>query len=102
MSLKSLKMPLLAEEKQTAARTRAEEKQAVVDDVLARFDRLPDAAHVRLPVVIALFGCSAASVWRHVKSHRIPAPRKFGSRVTAWNVGELKACLSGDTGGRHA
>ena len=31
------------------------------------FDALPDSAHVRLPVVVGLFACSAATVWRRVK-----------------------------------
>lgn len=73
------------------AQKRAEAKKAAVDDVLNRFGILPDEAHVRLPVVMALYACSAASVWRYVKNGSLPAPRKFGSRVTAWNVGELRS-----------
>ena len=30
---------------------------ARVDPALAKFDSLPDAAHVRLPVVLALYAC---------------------------------------------
>lgn len=62
---------------------------------LAEFDTLPNAAHVRLPVVQALYACSDETVRRRVKSGHIPAPRKLGPRVTAWNVGELRAALSG-------
>lgn len=61
---------------------------------LADFDTLPNAAHVRLPVVQALYACSDETVRRRVKSGQIPAPRKLGPRVTAWNVGELRAALS--------
>lgn len=61
---------------------------------LENFDRLPASAFVRLPVVAALFGCSAPTVWRRVQSGHIPQPRKLGPRVTAWNVGELREALS--------
>lgn len=60
---------------------------------LSEFDSLPDAAYVRLPVVIALFACSPASVWRGVKAGRIPAPHKLSPRTTCWNVGELRRVL---------
>ena len=66
---------------------------ARVDPALAKFDSLPDAAHVRLPVVLALYACSRATVWRHVKAGLIPAPIKFSERVTAWNVGVLRKHL---------
>ena len=60
---------------------------------LINFDALPDAANVRQPVVEALFACSSATVWRWVKAGTIPAPRKLSARVTAWNVGQLRAAL---------
>lgn len=59
---------------------------------LQQFDHLPASANVRLPVVIGLFGCSAPTVWRRVKSGGVPAPRKIGG-TTVWNVGELRAAL---------
>lgn len=61
---------------------------------ITNFDSLPDAAHVRLPMVKLLYGCSSATVWRAVKSQSIPAPRRLASRVTAWNVGELRRALA--------
>ena len=70
-------------------------KQEVSDDSMSRFDNLSVYAHVRLDVVKQLYGCSAASVWRHVKTGLIPAPKKFGARMTAWNVGDLRAALTG-------
>ncbi|MBL0283109.1 MAG: AlpA family phage regulatory protein [Zoogloea sp.] len=91
MVKKSEKKPLSDEESLALAQKRAEAKKAAVDDVLNRFGILPDEAHVRLPVVMALYACSAASVWRYVKNGKLPVPRKFGSRVTAWNVGELRS-----------
>ena len=94
MSKKTEKKPLSDEEKLALAQKRAEARKAAVNDVLERFGSLPDEAHVRLPVVMALYACSAASVWRNVQNRTLPTPRKFGARVTAWNVGELRASLA--------
>ena len=58
------------------------------------FDFLPLSANVRLPVVMALYGISSASVWRNVKNGNIPKPRKLTTRTTVWNVGELRAALA--------
>lgn len=71
-------------------------KRAVLDipDALRNFDSLPDSANVRLPVVAALFACADVTVWRRVKAGALPAPRKLGARVTAWNVGELRSVLA--------
>ena len=60
---------------------------------LVTFDSQPNSANVRLPVVMALYGISSASVWRNVKNGNIPRPRKLTTRTTAWNVGELRAAL---------
>jgi predicted DNA-binding transcriptional regulator AlpA len=59
---------------------------------LENFNRLPDSARVRLPVVAALYGCSPATVWRRVKQNIIPAPRKT-KNITSWSVGELRRDL---------
>lgn len=59
---------------------------------LANFDNLPSSAHVRLATVKQLYGVSAATVWR-LSGKTIPTPRKISERVTAWNVGELRAAL---------
>lgn len=61
---------------------------------LESFDKLPNTANVRQPVVEALFACSSATVWRWSKDGIIPAPRKLAPRVTVWNVGELRAALN--------
>lgn len=61
---------------------------------LKNFDVLPDSAEVRQPVVEAVFGISAASVWRWSRAGLLPKPRKRGMRVTTWNVGELRAALA--------
>ncbi len=67
---------------------------SAIPDALKNFDCLPRSAHIRQPVVEALYGCSAATVWRMVKRGTIPAPRKLSDRVTAWNVGELRDALA--------
>ncbi len=78
-----------------AALCAASQRQSDPSSVSAasNFDTLPNAAYVRLAVVKELFACSTATVWRSVKSHRIPAPKKFSPRITAWNVGDLRAAL---------
>lgn len=60
---------------------------------LQNFDSLPNSGHVRQPVVEALYGVSSATIWRMVRRGTLPRPRKLGPRVTAWNVGELRAAL---------
>ena len=45
---------------------------AAISTALRNFDQLPDTAHVRQPVVKALFGCSDATVWRRVKDGGMP------------------------------
>ena len=88
--------PLTEEEKMVAAKKRAQAKKSAVDEELNKFSQLPDEAQVRVLIVARLYACSVASVWRHVhdKTKGIPKPRKFGSRMTAWNVGELRAALN--------
>jgi predicted DNA-binding transcriptional regulator AlpA len=67
---------------------------SAIPDALKYFDSLPDSANVRQPVVQALVGCSAATIWRMVKRGTLPEPRKLSERVTAWNVGSLRKALS--------
>lgn len=69
--------------------------KASIPAALAQFDDLPDSASVRLPVVAALNGISAPTVWRWVKAGRLPAPKKLGPNTTAWNVGELRRASAG-------
>ena len=65
-----------------------------IDEAAFRgFDKLPEAANVRLPVVAALFGISAATVWRWVHRGLLPAPRKIGG-VTFFSVGQLRLLLA--------
>ncbi|MFO1352327.1 MAG: hypothetical protein U1F68_17305 [Gammaproteobacteria bacterium] len=61
---------------------------------LTNFDRLPDAAYVRVDVVAALIASDPVTVWRRSKSGALPEPRKLSPGVTAWNVGELRKVLA--------
>lgn len=69
---------------------RTEDRQR---SALENFDRLPDSANLRLPVVSALFAVGPATIWRWSAAGRIPAPHKLGQRVTVWNAGEIRRCL---------
>jgi predicted DNA-binding transcriptional regulator AlpA len=59
---------------------------------LQGFDQLPGSAHVRMPVVAALFAISPATVWRWCKCGRLPRPQRIMG-VTYWTVQELRVCL---------
>ena len=77
--------------------TRKAARDARVRESIQYFDTLPDSAHVRLPVVCALRGCGPATVWRHARMKLLPEPRKLSPKITAWNVGELRAVLNRPT-----
>lgn len=66
---------------------------SAVAEALKNFPHLPPEAVVRLPIVAALCGVSAPTVWRWSKSGRLPAPIKRGG-VTAWQVGALREALA--------
>jgi predicted DNA-binding transcriptional regulator AlpA len=64
-----------------------------ISQTLQTFSSLPDEAHIRVGVVAALYGCSIPTAWRWVRLGRIPPPRRFSKRLTAWNVGDIRAAL---------
>lgn len=69
-----------------------------IPEALANFDKLPDSAYIRLPVMKGLYGVSSASIWRGVKNLTIPKPSKLTERTTAWNVGQVRAALAAKAG----
>ena len=54
---------------------------------------LRDIALVRLSVILCLLPCSRATFWRWVKDGRIPAPKKMGSKISVWSVGQIRETL---------
>ena len=69
-----------------------------IPEALANFDKLPDSAYNRLPVMKGLYGVSAASIWRGVKNSTIPKPVKLTERTTAWSVKLIRAALAAKAG----
>ena len=69
-----------------------------IPEALANFDKLPDSAYIRLPLMIGLYGVSAASIWRGTKQGIIPKAIKLTERTTAWNVGQVRAALAAKAG----
>lgn len=65
-----------------------------IHPALRDFDQLPDSAYIRLPVMIGLFGVSAASIWRGVKNQSMPKPVKLTERTTAWSVRLVREALA--------
>ncbi len=72
-----------------------------IPEALSNFDRLPDSAYIRLPVMVGLFGVSTASIWRGIKNNFIPKPVKISERTTAWNVGVVRKALAEKIRGLH-
>jgi predicted DNA-binding transcriptional regulator AlpA len=64
-----------------------------IPSALHNFDLLPNSGHVKQSVVEALFACSAATLWRRVKSGDIPKPHRLSVRSNGWNVGQLRKKL---------
>ena len=67
------------------------------------FDALPDSAFIResqlvqspkRPDTPAPLPFSAPTLWRKVKAGTFPKPIKLSERVTAWNVGTVRAWLA--------
>lgn len=61
---------------------------------IEQFSHLPDEAGVRLPTVTSLLGCSSSTAWRLAHRGSLKAV-KVSSRVTVFNVGSIRALLSG-------
>jgi prophage regulatory protein len=88
----------------TAPKTRAAPSSPAQKGIINRsvFDALPDSAYIResqlvqsprRPNTPAPLPFSAPTLWRKVKSGTFPRPRKLSERVTAWNVGDVRAWM---------
>ncbi|MCY0389595.1 hypothetical protein OVY01_20830 [Robbsia sp. Bb-Pol-6] len=78
------------------SRSKSKVKPAVIHS-LATFDQMPDSAYIDVHVVAGLFDVALQTIWRRARIGVLPKPRKFGGS-TRWNVGELRAVLSGNPG----
>ena len=74
-------------------------KQQIQKDILQNFSYLPDESLVRLPILMALYGLSKASIYRFIKDGIIPAPIKLSARTSVWNVGDIRKNLRSKTNG---
>ena len=74
--------------------TKSKELNQAIPEALQNFDQTPNSAFIRLPIVMRLYGVSAATIWRGVKNGTIPKPSKLTQRTTAWNVGLVRAALA--------
>lgn len=70
----------------------------------ASFDTLPDSAWLRESQLVrsgktpassvAPLPFSAPTLWRKVKAGTFPKPIKLSARVTAWQVGQVRAWMA--------
>ena len=60
---------------------------------LATFTNLPADANIRLPVMLCLYGCSRATLYRHIQKGVAPKPHRLGERTSVWQVGEDREAL---------
>lgn len=72
----------------------------MVFETKSSFDNLPDTGFIRqaqlIPDVVPF---SSATLWRKCKSGQFPKPVKLSERVTAWNVGAVRAFLEAQKAG---
>ena len=59
------------------------------------FDDLPDSGFIRQAQLIpSVVPFNSATLWRKCKTGQFPKPVKLSERVTAWNVGTVRAWLT--------
>lgn len=63
---------------------------------------LPATGYARLPIVSACTGVAKSTIWAWARAGRFPTPVKLSSRVTAWNVSDVRAWLADPTGWQAA
>jgi predicted DNA-binding transcriptional regulator AlpA len=63
---------------------------------IERFDRLPETARIDRNELQELVHISRQTVWRHVRSGRLPKPVRLGAANT-WEVGAVRRYLRGET-----
>lgn len=68
-------------------------------NTVSTFDDLPGTGFMRQPAVLKVVPFSPATLWRKVKSGAFPKPVKLSERVTAWQVGDVRAFLAAQAEG---
>lgn len=78
--------------------------EAIEKPIKSVFDALPDSAWLRESQLvrslkspdraIAPLPFSAPTLWRMVKAGKFPKPTKLSARVTAWQVGQVRAWMA--------
>ena len=57
-------------------------------------DHMPACGFFAARTVASWLGVSQVTVWRWVKTGRLPAPKKLGANTTRFNVGEVRSALA--------
>ncbi len=80
---------------------------SLIEKPHALFDVLPDNAWLREAQLvrssknparaIAPLPSSAPTLWRLVRAGKFPKPTKLSARVTAWQVGQVRAWMAAQT-----
>jgi len=65
----------------------------IINTSLAAFANLHADASIRLPVMLCLYGCSRATLYRNIQKGLVPKPHRLGERTSVWQVAEVKASL---------
>jgi prophage regulatory protein len=85
----------------TATETATPKTKAIFCNSL--FDALPDSAFIRVSQMVqspkrpgapAPLPFSEPTLWRKVKAGTFPKPIKLSKRITAWNVGLVRAWMT--------
>lgn len=55
---------------------------------------LPSEGFVRMPQLIAVFSVSESTIWRWVRTGKLPKPVKLGERTSAWPVEAVRSAIN--------
>jgi len=62
---------------------------------VSQFDQLPDSAMVPVKAFSAMLGAGDSTIWRRSKNEPdFPKPKRFGTKCTRWNVGEIRTFIA--------
>ena len=69
-------------------------KKLTNGDLLNQFCSAPEEGLVKINTVQALWGnISRTTVWRFIRSGKIPRPIKIGGRTCSWQISTLREAL---------